>query len=68
MEVLLSCIVNEAIFLLVLLLPCGTSAQRYLSHTKSVGELQDFLKVLCGQERDRRVSSVLCREERRVFE
>lgn len=27
-----------------------------------------FLKVLCGEERDKRVSSVLCRDERRVFE
>lgn len=41
MKVLLSCIVNKAIFLLVLLLPCGTSAQRCPSHTKGVGDLQD---------------------------
>ena len=47
MEVLHSCVVNEAIFLLVLLLPCGTSAQRYLSYTEVVGDLQDSLKVLC---------------------
>lgn len=68
MVVLLRCIVSKAVFLLVLLLPCGTSVQRYLCHTKGVGELQDTFSVLCGQERDVRVSSALCRDERRVFE
>lgn len=68
MEMLLSCIITKAIFRAVLLLPCGTSAQRYLSRTKGVGELQDPLKVPCGQERGIRVSSALCRDERRVLE
>lgn len=51
MEVLLSCIITKAIFLPVLLLPCGTSAQRYLSHTKGIGELQDSFSKSCVDRR-----------------
>lgn len=51
MVVLLRCIVSKAVFLLVLLLPCGTSVQRYLCHTKGVGELQDTFSKSCVDRR-----------------
>lgn len=51
MVVMLSCIVSKAVFLLVLLLACGTSAQRYLCHTKGVGELQDTFSKSCVDRR-----------------
>lgn len=51
MEVLLSCIVNKAICLLVLLLSCETSAQMYLSHTKGIGDLKDSFSKSCVDRR-----------------